>query len=136
MLRQTQQFSCRHFDQCQHLAALGDQCVVLWARDPECTPEPRSLCAIQPAFNHQLVTEPCRAPIIDLSPGHNRIGFLLRHLHDGEPELLRQVCASDLDETQIRDVGYNASAVGVEKHHLHVCANTGSHGQFHIFNLN
>src|SRR6266550_287733 len=46
MLRQTQQFSRRHLDQCEHLAALGDQRVVLWARDAECAPEPRALCAI------------------------------------------------------------------------------------------
>src|SRR5262249_27629473 len=43
MLRQPQQFSRRHFDQCEHLAALGDQNVVLWARDAECAPEPRAL---------------------------------------------------------------------------------------------
>ena len=135
MLRQTQQFSCRHLDQREHLAALGDQRVVLWTRDAECAPEPRALCAIQPALNHQPVAEPCRASIIDLGADHNRIRFLLRHLHDREPELLREVCARYLDEAQIRNIGYNASAIGVEKHHLHVCANTGGHGRFHIFNL-
>src|SRR6266480_29814 len=46
MLRQTQQFSRRHLDQREHLAALGDQRVVLWTRDAECAPEPRALCAI------------------------------------------------------------------------------------------
>src|SRR5512132_3729212 len=46
MLRQTQQFSRRHLDQCEHLAALGDQRVVFWTRDAECAPEPCALCAI------------------------------------------------------------------------------------------
>ena len=136
MLRQTQQFSRRHLDQREHLAALGDQRVVLWTRDAECAPEPRALCAIQPALNHQPVAEPCRASIIDLGADHDGIRFLLRHLHDREPELLRKVCARYLNEAQIRNIGYNASAIGVEKHYLHVCANTGGHGQFHIFNLN
>jgi hypothetical protein len=60
----------------------------------------------------------------------------LRHLHDREPKLLRKVCARYLNEAQIRNIGYNAAAIGVEKHYLHVCANTGRHGRFHISDLN
>jgi hypothetical protein len=45
------------------------------------------------------------------------------------------VCARYLDEAQIRNIGHNASAIGVENHYLHVCANTGAHGRFHIFDL-
>src|SRR6266699_19851 len=93
MLRQTQQFSRRYLDHRERLAALGDQRVVLWTRNAECAPEPRALCAIQPGFNQQPVAEPCRASIIDLGADHYRIRFLLRHLHDHEPELLRKVCA-------------------------------------------
>ena len=136
MLRQTQQFSCRHFDQCQHLSAFGDQRVVLWALDAECAPEPRALCAIEPGLYPWRVAESCCASIIDLGADHNRIRFLLCHLYDREAELLREVCARYLDEAQIRNIGHNASAIGVEKHYLHVCANTGSHGRFHIFKLN
>jgi hypothetical protein len=62
--------------------------------------------------------------------------LLLRHLYDRKAELLRKVCARGLDEAQIRNIGYNTSAVGVEKHYLHVCANTGRHGRFHISDLN
>src|SRR5437762_10637984 len=46
MLRQTQQFSRRHLDQREHLAALGDQGVVLRTRNVECAPEPRAFYAI------------------------------------------------------------------------------------------
>src|SRR6476646_1097333 len=98
MLRQTQQFSRRHLNQREHLAALGDQRVVLWTRDAECAPEPRALCAIQPALNHQPVAKPCRASIIDLGADHDWIRFLLCHLHDREPKLLRKVCARYLNE--------------------------------------
>src|SRR5207248_1291745 len=35
MLRQPQQFSRLHLNQREHLAALGDQCVVSWTRDAE-----------------------------------------------------------------------------------------------------
>src|SRR4051794_2234621 len=135
MLRQTQQFSGRHLDQCERLTALCDQRVVLWALDTECAPEPRALCPIEPAFDYQPVAEPCRASIVDLGADYNRIASLLRHLHDGEPELLGQVCARYLNEPQISDIGYNAAAIRVEKHYLHVCANTGDHGGFHSFNL-
>ena len=88
------------------------------------------------ALNHQSVAEPGCAPVIDLGADYNRIRLVLRHLHEREPELLRKMCARDLNKTQVRNVGYNASAIGVEKHYLHACANTGGHGQFHIFDLN
>src|SRR5215472_2315639 len=136
MLRQTQQLSGRHLDQCKHLAALRDQCVVFWTRDAECAPEPRALYAIQPALNHQPVAELGCASIIDLSADYDRIRLLLHHLHERETELLRKMCARDLNKTQVRNIGDNASAIGIEKHYLDVCANTGGHGRFHIFDLN
>jgi len=135
MLRQTQQFSRRHLDQREHLAALGDQGVVLRTRNVECAPEPRAFYAIQPAFDHKPVTEFRRPSVVNLGADHDRICLLLRHLHELEPEFLSKVCARDLDEAQIGDIGYDTSAVGVEKHYLDVCMNTGRHGQFHISDL-
>src|SRR5262245_29564030 len=82
VLRQTQQFSRRHLDQREHLAALGDQRVVLWPCDAESAPESCAFKTIQPTLNQQPVAEPCRASIIDLGADYNRIRFLLRHLHD------------------------------------------------------
>src|SRR5262249_14170441 len=44
------------------------------------------------------------------------------------------MCAGDFDKTQIRDIGYDASTISIEKHHLHFCADTG-HGRFQISNF-
>src|SRR5207253_725646 len=66
MFRQTQQFSRGHLDQRKHLAALGNQRAVLRSCDPECAPEPRACHLIEPAINHQPVSEFGCAAIINL----------------------------------------------------------------------
>src|SRR5439155_1639993 len=102
MLRQPQQFSRLHLNQREHLAALGDQCVVSWTRDAECAPEPRALHVIQPALNYQPVAQSGCASIIDLGADHDGIGFLLRHRHDREPALIRNMRARYVKEPQVR----------------------------------
>src|SRR6266566_7849680 len=38
------------------------------------------------------------------------------------------MCARDLNEAQISDIRDHASAIGIEKHHLHICPDSrGSH---------
>ena len=60
MLRQTQQFSRRHLDQRERLAALGDQRVVLRTRDAECAPEARSTRSNQPSITSRSPGLPAR----------------------------------------------------------------------------
>jgi len=102
----------------------------------KCAPEPRALHVIQPALNYQPVAQSGCASIIDLGADHDGIGFLLRHLHDREPELFRKMRARYLNEAQICDIGYDTPAIGIEKHYLYICADTEGHGRFHISNLN
>ena len=98
----------------------------------ERAPEPRAFYAIQPPLNHKSVAELRRLSVVNLGADDDRVRLLLRHLHELKPKLLSKVCARDLDEAQIGNIRYNTSAIGVEKHYLHVCVNTGDHGQFHI----
>src|SRR4030095_3526277 len=48
-------------------------------------------------------------------------------------EFLSEERASDLDEAQICDVRHDAPAIGIEKHHLHLCPDMrpidGGHSQ-------
>src|ERR1044071_1110589 len=133
MLRHTKHLSRRHLDQRQHLATLRDQRGVLWTHDAECAPETRTVYAIQPGFDHQLVAKLCSAPIIDLCVDHHRVPLVLGHLHKREPKLLSKMCTRRLDTAQICDVRYNTSTIGIEEHYLHICANTRDHSRFHIF---
>src|SRR5439155_18941534 len=55
MLRQTQQFSLWHLDQREHLAAIGDQHVVIRSRDSECAPESHALKPIQHRLYQQMI---------------------------------------------------------------------------------
>src|SRR5437899_9889663 len=59
---------------------------------------------------------------MNLAAHHYRISLFLGHLCQGEPELLGKMRAADLDEAQIRNVGDDASAICVEKHYPHFCA--------------
>src|SRR5215470_981949 len=119
MFRQTQQFSRGHLDQCKHLTALGNQCVVLRSCDPKRAPEPGAFHLIEPSVNHEPITELGCAAITNFSAHYYGIRLLLGHFCQGKTELLDKMCACDLDETQISDVRDDASAISIEEHHLH-----------------
>src|SRR5437660_10729502 len=50
--------------------------------------------------------------------------FVFGDFSQGEAEFLGKMCARDLNETQISDIRDDASAIGIEKHHLHLCADS------------
>ncbi len=130
-LRQTQQFRGWHLEERERLTALRNQLVVLRSCDPKSAPEPDTFHLIEPALNYQPISEFRRAAIINLRAYHHGISLLFSHFCQTEAEFLGQMCARDLDEAQIRDVRNHASAVGIEKHHLHVRADSrGSHSTF------
>src|SRR6478672_10655806 len=134
MLRQTQQFSRRHLDQRKHLTALGNQRFVIWSCDSKCAPESRALRLIKPSLNHQPITEFGCTAIINFGAYYHRIGLLFGHLCKDETKFLDEMCARDLDETQISDIRDDASAIGIEKHHLHFCADLQwGHGRLSNF---
>src|SRR4029077_13550224 len=124
VIGQTQQFPRWHFDQCEHLTALRDKRVVLRSCDPKSAPEPRAFHLIEPTLNHQPISEFGRAAIINLRTYHHGICLLFSHFRQAKAEFFGQVCARNLNKTQISDVRHDASAVGIEKHHLHVCADS------------
>jgi len=60
---------------------------------------------------------------------------VLGHLREGETELFGKKGTRDFDETQISDVRDDASAIGIEEHHLHLCANARRNGHGRISNF-
>src|SRR6266480_623545 len=124
VIGQAQQFPRWHLDQREHLTALRNQRVVLRSCDPKSAPEPRTFYLIEPTLNHQPISKFSRTAIINLRTYHHGICLLFSHFGQAKAEFFGQMCARDLNETQISDVRHDASAVGVEKHHLHICADS------------
>src|SRR5437016_11685110 len=124
VIGQTQQFPGWHFDQREHLTALRNQYVVLRSCDPKSAPELRAFHLIESTLDHQPISKFGRAAIINLRTYHHGICLPFSHFGQAKSELFGQMCARDLNKTQISDVRHDASAVGVEKHHLHVCADS------------
>src|SRR5207249_2517723 len=121
--------------ECKHLKALGDQHVICWTCDLESTPEPHALHPVQPTFNHELISKFGRSAIINLCSHDYRIPMVLGHLSKRKTEFFGEKRARDLDETQIGDIRNDTSAIGIEKHHLHLCANARSNGHGRISNF-
>ena len=52
----------------------------------------------------------------------------LRFIETARTHLAEELGLAIVEMAQICNVGYNTATIGVEKHYLHVCANTGGHG--------
>src|SRR4029450_1644253 len=63
---------------------------------------------------------------------HCRMPVVFGHLLEGETEFFGKKRTRDLDETQIGDVRDDTSAIGIEKHHLHLRANARRNGHVRI----
>ena len=121
--RKSKQFRRRHFDDREHLAGFHDQGVISWPHDSERAPKSRAIESIEPTLDHEPVAQFGATSIIDLRADNDRIYFGLGHFGEGKAKLFRQKRARYLDEAQISDVVHHTTAVRVEKHHLHFCAN-------------
>ena len=119
MLRQAEKFSCGHFDQCEHLAAFGDQRMVIFTNNTEGAPKSRPLDLVEPAFHYQVVRQFCGAPVIDFCSHDYRILLGLGHLREVQAEFFSQSSPGHLDKAQVSDIGNDSTAIGIEKHHLY-----------------
>ena len=88
---------------------------------------------IEPAFDHELIAKFGSAAIVDLSAYDHGISLVLVHPRETETEFFSEQGPRDLDEAQIGNIGDNASAIGIEEHHLHFRADArrgcGDHAQ-------
>ena len=90
ILWQPEQFSRGHFNECEHLAAIGDHRFIFRPRNLEGAPESSAVHSVKPAFHDKPIGKFGRAPIIDLGPDHDRISLRLRHFRKGKAELLSE----------------------------------------------
>jgi hypothetical protein len=80
-----------------------------------------TLQSIEPPFDDQSIAKFGRATVADLGVDDHGIPLRLGHFCQDQTEFLSEERASDLDEAQICDVRHDAPAIGIEKHHLHLC---------------
>jgi hypothetical protein len=119
---QTQHFPPGHLYEHEGLAAFSNQGIVFRPSDPECAPKSHAIEPIKPAVDDESISKLGGAPIIDLGVHDNRVLLRLGHLDEGQTEFFGKQCARDFDEAQICDVRHNSTTIGIEKHHLHLCA--------------
>ena len=133
VFRQAEQFCRWHFDEGNHLAALGDQRIIIRPHNAERAPKSQALQLIEPAFDYEPIAKFGGASIINFCADDHGIFFVFGHLREAEAELLGQKRAGRLDEAQISNIRHDASAIGIEEHHPHFRANarrsSGDHAQ-------
>jgi hypothetical protein len=79
-----------------------------------------------------LISELSGPAIINLRSYDYRIPVVLGHFCERKAEFFGKKRTRDLDETQISDVRDDTSAIGIEKHHLQLCADARRNGHGRI----
>lgn len=105
---------------------MRDERAIGRAPDIECAPESKAIEEIEPAFDDEPIAEFRGTFIIDFSANHDRVMSAFGHPGETHAELFRENRAGDLDETEVVDIVHDGSAVGIEKHDLHVGGNAGN----------
>ena len=109
-----------HLDEYQHLAAFRDKGIISGPHYLKRAPKPDPPEPIKPAFDDELVSEHCRAAVVDFGANNDRILLVLGHLREAEPELFGKKRPRNFDETQVGDVMNNGCAIRIEEHNLHI----------------
>ncbi len=109
----------RHFDKSKRLLAGDQECPVPRSLDLEVTPEPSRRGLAKPPVNFQLISQDCRASVINFRPNDDGVDGRPSHVRPVHPELDGEESPCRLNEAEVGDIVNHSPRIGVKEHYLY-----------------